>query len=49
MLRLMAKGMVPEPGVHPPELLARKPGFAEAFLAEYQARGVHVRFHAETL
>lgn len=49
MLRLMAKGMVPEPGVHPPEVLARKPGFAEAFLAEYQARGIQVRYRSETL
>ena len=49
MLRLMAKGLVPEPGVHPPEVLARKPAFAEAFLAEYQARGIQVRHRTEAL
>jgi hypothetical protein len=41
--------MVPEPGVYPPEVLARRPGLAEAFLAEYQARGIQVRHRAESL
>jgi len=49
MLRLMARGMVPEPGVFAPELLARKPGLAEAFLAEYEGRGIQVRHRAEAL
>jgi len=49
MLALMAKGMVPEPGVYPPEVLARRPGLADAFLAEYQARGIQVRHRAEPL
>jgi len=49
MLALIAKGMVPEPGVYPPEVLARRPGLAEAFLAEYQARGIQVRHRAESI
>jgi lysine 6-dehydrogenase len=49
MLALMAKGMVPEPGVYPPEVLTRRPGLADAFLAEYQARGIQVRHRAESI
>jgi saccharopine dehydrogenase-like NADP-dependent oxidoreductase len=49
MLALMARGMVPEHGVFTPEVLGRRPGLAEAFLAEYQARGIQVRHRAEAL
>jgi lysine 6-dehydrogenase len=42
MAVLLARGEFQEPGVHPPELVARKPGLTAAFLKEYEARGVKV-------
>jgi saccharopine dehydrogenase-like NADP-dependent oxidoreductase len=49
MLALMARGQVSEPGVFPPEVLARTPGLADAFLAEYARRGVRVAHRTEAL
>lgn len=42
MVTLLARGCFREHGVFPPERLASAPGFVEAFLAEYAARGVRV-------
>jgi saccharopine dehydrogenase-like NADP-dependent oxidoreductase len=49
MAALMARGMVKEPGVHPPEVLAKVPGLVDAFLAEYAKRGVKVTHTAQPL
>jgi saccharopine dehydrogenase-like NADP-dependent oxidoreductase len=49
MVTLMAAGAVKGPGVFPPELLARDPGFVERFLEEYAARGVEVEHRVETM
>ncbi len=38
---LLAKGAFREPGVHPPEVLGRVPGFVDSVLAQLTARGVH--------
>jgi lysine 6-dehydrogenase len=38
---LLAKGAFREPGVHPPEVLGRVPGFVEQVLAQLRDRGVH--------
>ncbi|MBU0716654.1 MAG: saccharopine dehydrogenase NADP-binding domain-containing protein [Planctomycetes bacterium] len=40
--RMLAAGELTEPGVFPPELLARRPGFFESVLAALDARGVVV-------
>jgi len=42
MAVLLLRGAFREPGVHPPELLARVPGLVDAFLAEYARRGLKV-------
>jgi len=42
MAVLLLRGAYREPGVHPPELLARVPGLVDAFLAEYARRGLKV-------
>ncbi|MFO0603638.1 MAG: saccharopine dehydrogenase C-terminal domain-containing protein [Polyangiales bacterium] len=44
MVALLAAGRFKEPGVFPPELLAKEPGLVDAFLAEYDARGVRVTY-----
>jgi hypothetical protein len=49
MLALMAKGQVSGPGVFPPEVLARRPEVAQAFLGEYQSRGIQVHHRAEPI
>lgn len=49
MLALMARELLSEPGVFPPEQLAQKPGLTEAFLAEYARRGVQVTHRTEGL
>ena len=46
MVAVLAAGRFKEPGVFPPELLAKEPGLVEAFLAEYAARGVRVTYRA---
>ena len=46
MVALLSAGRFREPGVFPPELLAKEPGLVEAFLAEYAARGVRVTHRA---
>lgn len=46
MVALLAAGRFKEPGVFPPELLAKEPGLVEAFLAEYASRGVRVTHRA---
>jgi lysine 6-dehydrogenase len=38
---LLAKGAFREPGVHPPEVLGRVPGFVEQVVAQLRDRGVH--------
>ncbi len=42
MATLLLRGARPRPGVHPPEMLAREPGLVEAFLREYEKRGVRL-------
>ncbi len=42
MAVLLLRGAYREPGVHPPELLARTPGLVDAFLEEYARRGLKV-------
>jgi lysine 6-dehydrogenase len=42
MATLLLRGTRLGPGVHPPETLATEPGLVEAFLAEYERRGVKV-------
>jgi len=42
MASLLLRGAYREPGVHPPELLSRAPGLVDAFLAEYERRGLKV-------
>jgi saccharopine dehydrogenase-like NADP-dependent oxidoreductase len=43
MVALLADGTIARPGVHPPEVLAREPGFVKRFLAELEQRGIRVR------
>ena len=38
--RMLASGRLQRPGVHPPEVLAREPGFLDEILAGLAARGV---------
>lgn len=47
--RLLAQGRVTEPGVQPPELLARDPGLASTILAEIERRGVTIRRESQPL
>ncbi len=41
--RMIAAGELREPGVHPPEVLARKPGFFEKMTEALRRRGVFIR------
>jgi saccharopine dehydrogenase-like NADP-dependent oxidoreductase len=41
--QLMVEGRFVRPGVHPPEVVGREPGLAEAMLAEMEKRGVRYR------
>ncbi|MCH7595923.1 MAG: saccharopine dehydrogenase family protein [Planctomycetes bacterium] len=46
---LVATGEFTEPGVFPPELIARRPGLFELFVDRLAARGVHITTRVETL
>jgi saccharopine dehydrogenase-like NADP-dependent oxidoreductase len=46
---MILEGRWTEPGVFPPELLARKPGIFEHVLAELKKRGVIVTWQVDTL
>jgi saccharopine dehydrogenase-like NADP-dependent oxidoreductase len=37
---LLAKGAFTVPGVHPPEVVGKSPGFTDTVLAELEKRGI---------
>ena len=47
--RLVARGLVREPGIQPPELLARDAGLTEKILSELADRGVRIDRRSEPL
>lgn len=49
MARLLLEGRFTEPGVHPPEVPAARPGVLEAVLEALAARGIQYRFREEPL
>jgi len=49
MARMVARGVFTEPGVFPPELLARHEGIFDRMIAELASRGVNLESHVEEL
>ena len=49
MARLIAKGVVDAPGVHPPEEFAARDDVLDALFTGLQARGVHYTEHVDEI